>query len=181
LRLFDLGLAKELQPKDSVGDGLYLLTECCGTPRYMASEVAIGRPYNEGCDVYSFALLCWQMASLKVPYDKYTLSRLKEQVWSAPYTYNRPPIDKKWPEFFKRLLCQSWSHSIKHRPTMKEIESILAQEVGKRKKEFDLRSHLLKRRSSMVLHKVESMRIEGNKEIDNMSARKEFLVCNPYI
>mmetsp|Transcript_44691 Transcript_44691/g.68372 ORF Transcript_44691/g.68372 Transcript_44691/m.68372 type:complete len:447 (+) Transcript_44691:2-1342(+) len=177
LRLFDLGLAKELQPEDSVGDdGLYLLTECCGTPRYMASEVATGKPYNEACDVYSFGLLCWQMASLKLPYEKYTLSRLQGEVWSAPY--NRPPINKKWPEFFKRLLCESWNHSVKHRPTMKEIEQILAKEVGKHKKEFDLRSHLMKRRSSMVLHKVESMRIAGGK---NVSTGHDLHVSNPHI
>ena len=39
-----------------------------GTARYMCPEVALHKPYNEKCDVYSFGILLWEMASGKLPF-----------------------------------------------------------------------------------------------------------------
>ena len=42
-----------------VGDGAD--QSVCGTPRWMAPEVVFGRPYSFGADVYSYALIIWQL------------------------------------------------------------------------------------------------------------------------
>ena len=42
-----------------VGDGAD--QSVCGTPRWMAPEVVFGRPYSFGADVYSYALILWQL------------------------------------------------------------------------------------------------------------------------
>ena len=51
IKVFDFGLAKEVHENLSDGNGCYNLTAMTGTPRYMAPEVALSKPYNETCDV----------------------------------------------------------------------------------------------------------------------------------
>ena len=194
LKLFDLGMAKELPESHgtSMGDDgrlYYHLTACCGTPRYMASEVACGELYNELCDVYSFALLCWQMVALKSPFGKIDYKTLASKVWGTPC--DRPKLDSKWPSWLKDdILSKGWSHNVHERPSMKDIEGILAEQVSKHKKEFDLALHLTTRRSTRVMKKLESMRLSSyyhEKADDSIVMRKEspfgnmeFHVTNPY-
>lgn len=45
IKLFDLGLVKELHEADKMKDGTYKLS-LAGTPRYMAPEVGLYMPYN---------------------------------------------------------------------------------------------------------------------------------------
>jgi len=59
LKLFDFGLAKKLTPSNATDNDLYLLTGNTGSLRYMAPEVAIGLPYNQKADAYSFGILFW--------------------------------------------------------------------------------------------------------------------------
>jgi mitogen-activated protein kinase kinase kinase 7 len=96
----------------------------------MAPEVAMEKRYNESCDVYSFAILLWQMLALKKPYDnsKLTISTLYTEVWGGPC--KRPEICVSWPKPIKSLLSQAWEHEIKNRPTMREIESVLHVKVA---------------------------------------------------
>jgi serine/threonine protein kinase len=49
---------------------VFRLTQMTGTLRFMAPEVAMGLPYNEQCDVYSFALIVWEMLTCTRPYAK---------------------------------------------------------------------------------------------------------------
>jgi serine/threonine protein kinase len=149
LRLFDFGLAKEILSTEVVGtNGVYHLTQMCGTPRYMAPEVANGHPYGPSCDVYSFALLCWQMASLRHPYDRCTIDDLQRRVWMTPH--QRPPIREVWPVYFRQILTRGWSEKWAERLSMKEIESILAEQVGIFNESFDLEQHLMSPRRSTL-------------------------------
>ena len=43
----------------------YQMTGYTGSLRYMAPEVARQTPYNETCDVYSMALVLWEVCSLE--------------------------------------------------------------------------------------------------------------------
>jgi len=63
VKVFDLGLAKELDPKLADEDGLYKLTGTTGSLRYMAPEIAKNQPYNFLADVYSFGIIFWQVCS----------------------------------------------------------------------------------------------------------------------
>ena len=64
LKLFDFGLAKELPDECK-------LTGTTGSLRYQAPEVALGLPYNESCDVYSFSIVLWEILVMK--HSKITL------------------------------------------------------------------------------------------------------------
>ena len=62
LQLFDFGFCKELTK--SLFDkksGLYKLTKMTGSPPYMAPENFLGKPYGKTADVFSFAVLVWEM------------------------------------------------------------------------------------------------------------------------
>lgn len=52
VKIFDFGLAKEFKPENRDDNGTYKHTADTGSPRYMAPEVFLGKPYNETCDVY---------------------------------------------------------------------------------------------------------------------------------
>ena len=45
IKLFDFGLAKEVHSEDKDENGLYKLTGMTGSPRYMAPEVGLEKPY----------------------------------------------------------------------------------------------------------------------------------------
>jgi serine/threonine protein kinase len=149
VRLFDFGLAKELSRSASFHlNAVYNLTKMSGTPRFMACEVANGLPYNEKCDVYSFSLLCWQMATLKKPYEGYTIGKLEREAWQPPCL--RPKIHSKWPLWFRKLLSIGWSADIRERPSMHDVESLLAEQVSHFDGNFDLANHLSPHRRSTL-------------------------------
>src|SRR5688500_1531551 len=68
VKIFDFGLAREFDPLQRDDDGLFHFTADTGSPRYMAPEVALGQPYDERVDVYSFCILAWQMFALETPF-----------------------------------------------------------------------------------------------------------------
>ncbi len=45
-----------------------------GSYRYMAPEVVRHEPYNTKADVYSWAVLSWEMLAVEKPYDGVTES-----------------------------------------------------------------------------------------------------------
>ena len=57
-------MARELRDDYKTEDGNYRLSKC-GSPRYMAPEVFLGQPYNSSVDVYSFAVVLYEMIALE--------------------------------------------------------------------------------------------------------------------
>jgi serine/threonine protein kinase len=119
-------LAKELQAKLRIPDGTYKLTGATGSPRYMAPEVANSQPYNEKCDVYSFAILLWEMMALKRPYLLYTPKSLREHVYNGEH--KRPVVAVTWPNAIKICLKRSWGADLHQRNSMEQVTAILRKE-----------------------------------------------------
>ena len=93
MKIFDFGLAKELDPKKrKVEGGLFNLTGLTGSRRYMAPEVILCKPYNLKADVYSFAIVCWELTSLKVAFDGYDVEKHSRAVISG----ERPKLRSNW-------------------------------------------------------------------------------------
>mmetsp|Transcript_16819 Transcript_16819/g.35141 ORF Transcript_16819/g.35141 Transcript_16819/m.35141 type:complete len:367 (-) Transcript_16819:399-1499(-) len=62
IKIFDFGFCKELHT--SLFDkpsGLYKLTRMTGSYPYLSPENFLGKPYGRSSDVYSFAVLLWEM------------------------------------------------------------------------------------------------------------------------
>lgn len=65
IKVADFGVARfESQHGD--------MTAETGTYRWMAPEVINHRPYDNKADVFSFAIVLWELATSKVPYDNLT-------------------------------------------------------------------------------------------------------------
>ncbi|GKZ00660.1 hypothetical protein MPSEU_001018200 [Mayamaea pseudoterrestris] len=126
VKIFDFGLAKEFDPDKST-DGLYNLTGDTGSPRYMAIEVALNKPYNEKVDVYSMAILCWQMFSMETPFEGYTVRMFNKKIVEGGH---RPKCEATWPVEIQNMLRQGWCES-KDRLSMEEFSNVLRDEINK--------------------------------------------------
>ena len=126
MKVFDFGLAKEMKDEDRDGS-LYNLSANTGSLRYMAPEVALGKPYNEKVDIFSFAILLWQMLSLETPFENYNVAKHSDLVIHGK---QRPPINEKWPETLKNLLNGCWSHNLSERPDCQGVMDALRLEFN---------------------------------------------------
>jgi serine/threonine protein kinase len=117
VKLFDFGLAKELDPtlKSGSCNELYELSGNTGSLRYMSPEVAQSEPYNLSADVYSFGLLLWQTCSLDLPYDGMNRQDHSELV---VYGNERPQLDSSWSTPLRILMKRSWEPEPLVRPSM---------------------------------------------------------------
>jgi len=125
VKIFDFGLAKEIDPGAVLKDGTYKLTGDTGSPRYMAPEVALNNPYNERVDVYSFSILFWQILKLETPFEGYSMSMFAKKVVKGGA---RPKPEDKWPKEISDLLRKSFGE-LKGRPSMEDVCCVLRDEI----------------------------------------------------
>jgi serine/threonine protein kinase len=126
LKLFDFGLAKRMDPVDKTDDGLYLLTGNTGSLWYMAPEVAIGQPYNQSVDAYSFGMLFWQICSLQTPFAGMSARAHADKVIQKG---ERPKPDRSWPLSWIDIMTRLWDTDQSIRPEFDEIAVFLDQQV----------------------------------------------------
>lgn len=127
LKLFDFGLAKELQPRDKQEDGTYKnMTAMTGAIRYMSPEVGLGKPYNLSADVYSWAMLTWFILALEPPFGLYTENMIVDRAMAKGY---RPVVFNTWSSKMKDIIKSAWDPSISERPSFLEISIVLNQEL----------------------------------------------------
>ena len=119
LVLFDLGLSTLVARSETEG---YAMTGQTGSLRYMAPEVMLCKTYNEKVDVYSFAVILWQMATGKIPYEGATKDEFIKFVGKKGF---RPELARHWPKAFKELLVACWSPDFIVRPSFDAVVMVL--------------------------------------------------------
>jgi hypothetical protein len=131
----------------------------------------LGKPYCCACDVYSFAILFWEMMALKVPYECYTIKKLKERAWSD--IEKRPLVDESWPVPIKLLLKKSWSNDWTNRFTMNQVEEILRKECVRMRDGDSTGLEHQRRRSTFVFRgnakQARKAGLRGSKKKSTMS------------
>lgn len=127
IKLFDFGLAKEFNPSQRDSDGFFKLTGDTGSPRYMDPQVALGKPYNELCDVYSFCVLLWQMLELSTPFEGYSMSMFSKQVVHGGA---RPMVSDKLSPAMQQMMRSGFG-DISKRNTMAEVCETLRLELSR--------------------------------------------------
>jgi len=119
VQLFDFGLSRELPHLDTSIP--FEMSGKVGTLRYMANEVAMNQPYNVSADVFSFAMVAYEMLSLQKPYEGWTRAMHTSLVCEGglrPDTMNCiDPI----PLEMNLLLQLAWHGDATKRPTMEQI------------------------------------------------------------
>jgi hypothetical protein len=105
-----------------VGDGAD--QSVCGTPRWMAPEVVFGRPYSFGADVYSYALILWQLLAWDPkPYLEY--GNDMKRFLKALDGGSRPDVEacrrRGAPEVLCAMLDKAWQKDAEKRPAMTAV------------------------------------------------------------
>ena len=128
-KLFDFGLSRTLPDKSAMMHDVYKMSGKVGSLRYMAPEVWNKKPYNTKVDVYSFALLLWEILALEKPYRQH----IHDQYVFAQHVFvngERPPIKHSWPVDIQDLLKRAWAADMKDRPTMEQVSIVLKTQVA---------------------------------------------------
>jgi len=88
-----------------------------GTPLWAAPEVLQMLPQTEKVDVYSYALVLYELFTGDLPFAASEIADLKLAVVR---NRQRPPIDsiQRVPVFWKQLMKQCWEHEPEKRPDM---------------------------------------------------------------
>eukprot|EP00934_Nitzschia_sp_Nitz4_P005490 Nitzschia sp. Nitz4//scaffold292_size23309//2393//3679//NITZ4_008494-RA/size23309-processed-gene-0.11-mRNA-1//-1//CDS//3329546161//5480//frame0 len=119
LQVFDLDVCRVLPPESLTDDKqTFHFTKGMGSPRYMAPEVVRGDFYNAKADVYSFALVVWELLSLEKPFGEISSEGLEELVVRQG---KRPECPDTWPDSVRDFLTHTWTESVDKRLTMKEV------------------------------------------------------------
>lgn len=127
IKLFDLGLVKELHPSMKDDAGNYKMS-MAGTPRYMSPETGTYQPYNLSADVYSFSMLLWEILTLEKPLKDFTYAQLKSQIFIDG---KRPTLGKVFNKNLRALVGSGWSQNATLRPSMGQIYESLKNEFTK--------------------------------------------------
>ena len=111
IRVADFGLSRTI----AVGAmGTY-----CGTPATMAPEVVRQQPYCEKADVFSFAIIMWELLTRGAPYAGRDGLALAFAVANEGL---RPPVPAYCPAEWGALMVRAWADDPAARPAFDEVQ-----------------------------------------------------------
>ncbi|GMI13557.1 hypothetical protein TrVE_jg2292 [Triparma verrucosa] len=119
--VFDFGLSRVLENYTAVSNTMpRAMTGEVGSCRYQAPEVSCHSPYGAQSDVWSWAVVAWEIGTLQLPYGEITTVEYLCRVVEGG---ERLPLDGGWgfDEEFKGLLRECWEENMNKRPSMVEV------------------------------------------------------------
>jgi len=126
LKLLDFGLAVALK-QDRGASGRYALTGGVGSVRYMAPEVVRGETYGTAADVYSFAILAYELCGLRGrPFGGYDEKTHRAKVVDGG---ERPVLPARWAAALRGLLPRAWADDQDRRVDIAEVVMIMGDIV----------------------------------------------------
>ncbi|XP_017872134.1 PREDICTED: mitogen-activated protein kinase kinase kinase 7 [Drosophila arizonae] len=106
----------------TVADKSTMMTNNRGSAAWMAPEVFEGSSYTEKCDIFSWAIVLWEMLSRKQPFkdidNAYTIQ------WKI-YKGERPPLLDNCPKNIEQLMTACWKTKPEDRPSMTYIVGVM--------------------------------------------------------
>jgi serine/threonine protein kinase len=129
VKLFDFGLCRELPSREDgvVSPNEMFLMSGVGTRRYMACEIINTGRYNLKADVYSWAMIFWEMMSLRKPFAPYSMGDHRRLVCHGG---ERPEIQQVWPGWVQGILQLSWEEVVEYRFSMEEAYENLREAMS---------------------------------------------------
>mmetsp|Transcript_390 Transcript_390/g.567 ORF Transcript_390/g.567 Transcript_390/m.567 type:complete len:590 (-) Transcript_390:57-1826(-) len=110
VKVCDFGLSQVIPEGEE-----YIVSQPRGTPLYMAPEVLAGAPTGTPADVYSFAIMMWEILTGQGAFKEYNnLQKFKRDVHQGG---KRPEIPGKWPAELKELITKMWAYEAEDRPS----------------------------------------------------------------
>ncbi|GFH24910.1 uncharacterized protein HaLaN_22787 [Haematococcus lacustris] len=111
VKIADFGVARVIE-----GSGA--MTAETGTYRWMAPEVIEHKPYDTKADVFSFAVVIWELLTCKVPYSDMTPLQAAVGVVQKGL---RPGIPPNCPPALADLMRAAWAQEPQARPSFRDL------------------------------------------------------------
>jgi len=115
VQLFDFGLSRELPGCDL--NQPFVMSGKVGTLRYMAVEVACQQPYNVAADVFSWAMVSYEVLTLLKPFAGWTRDMHQNLVCCQGVR----PETTALPSNVRHMLEACWSQQPHIRPPMGSV------------------------------------------------------------
>ncbi|CAM0946183.1 unnamed protein product [Alopecurus aequalis] len=93
-----------------------------GTPEWMAPEVLRNEPANEMCDVYSFGVILWELATCRVPWSGLNPMQV---VGAVGFQNRRLEIPKEVDPQVASIIYSCWDNDPSERPSFSQLLSPL--------------------------------------------------------
>ncbi|WVZ55541.1 hypothetical protein U9M48_006188 [Paspalum notatum var. saurae] len=93
-----------------------------GTPEWMAPEVLRNEQSNEKCDVYSFGVILWELATLRMPWSGMNPMQV---VGAVGFQDRRLDIPKEVDPLVARIIYECWQKDPNLRPSFAQLTSAL--------------------------------------------------------
>ena len=137
LKVSDFGLAKlrplnEGEPEsEAAAYQPYLMTGETGSYRFMAPEVFRHEAYGRPVDVYSFAMILFQLLGIEPPWPELSGP---EAVKRAAMEMTRPPVPRHWDAKLAQLIRSCWLADPAGRPSfaavLEQLGEVFRSKVG---------------------------------------------------
>ncbi|WOL09063.1 serine/threonine-protein kinase EDR1 isoform X1 [Canna indica] len=95
-----------------------------GTPEWMAPEVLRNEPSNEKCDVYSFGVILWELATLRKPWSGMNSMQV---VGAVGFQNRRLDIPNEVDPVVAQIITDCWESAPNKRPSFAQLLSPLKQ------------------------------------------------------
>uniref|UniRef100_A0A7S3APK2 Protein kinase domain-containing protein n=1 Tax=Haptolina ericina TaxID=156174 RepID=A0A7S3APK2_9EUKA len=110
VKVADFGLSREyLQPA--------AMTRV-GSVQWAAPEVLLGQSYSYKADLWSFGVVCWEMLTAQIPFEKMSQHVVATRVAMEGM---RLPVPSRAPPLLLRLIARCWSDTPSHRPDFPHV------------------------------------------------------------
>ncbi|EDR29324.1 serine-threonine protein kinase, putative [Entamoeba dispar SAW760] len=116
-KLSDFGTSRDVSSSNVVAS----MTQGIGTPLYMAPELLLNQGYGQAVDVFSYAIVCYEVLSRKVPYSDENFAHSWD-VSDFVTKGNRLNIPDSFPPEMAKLISDCWVEDPSLRPKFTEIE-----------------------------------------------------------
>ncbi|RYR52574.1 hypothetical protein Ahy_A06g027473 isoform D [Arachis hypogaea] len=91
-------------------------------PEWMAPEVLRNEPSNEKCDVYSFGVILWELATLRLPWSEMNPMQV---VGAVGFQNRRLDIPKEVDPIVARIIWECWQQDPNLRPSFAQLTTAL--------------------------------------------------------
>jgi len=122
IKVSDFGLSRMKEQAENSEWGQ--MTVAAGTCHWMAPEVFTGSSYDEKVDVYSFAMILFEIVCREIPFEEEEAA----DVGNMTVRGARPDLDAvppNCPALLRRLMINCWAHDPRRRPNFQYIKTVL--------------------------------------------------------
>ena len=128
IKVSDFGTGRSIKANDEPAiaetESLFsdrYLTSLVGTVPWMAPEILSKQPYGPEVDVYSYAIVLWEIASRREPWDHIADEELRSTLCEMVGAGVRPSVDRAWPADYVKLMGACWDSCASARPAFASI------------------------------------------------------------